>query len=138
MRARVLHRHLLGDNMATKRREYEPQMKAAIMAALLAGQGTAALAAEYKVPLGTIDAWRAHMKAAPPLASLASEKRKQIGDLLIDYLHANLSTLRKQQEVFSDPSWLTKQDAGELAVLHGVMTDKAIRLLEALGGTDNK
>lgn len=69
------------------------------------------------------------------VAKIATQKRDEIGGLLIEYLHANLSTLRSQQTVFSDPVWLEKQEAGELAVLHGVMTDKAIRLLEALGGS---
>ena len=107
------------------------------MAALLAGQSTAEIASAYKVPQGTILAWQSRLKKAPALAELAIEKRKEVGELLIDYLHANLSTLASQQRVFSDHDWLKTQDAGELAVLHGVMTDKAIRLLEALGGPGN-
>ena len=103
------------------------------MAALLAGQGTAAVAAEYHIPEGTVAAWRSRLKGAPSVAPLASGKRDEIGDLLIAYLHANLTTLREQTKVFSDPVWLMKQGADELAVLHGVMTDKAIRLLDALG-----
>ncbi len=109
------------------------------MAALLAGQGTAQIAAEYHVPEGTVRGWRSAVKNGGALttASVVTGKREQIGDLLIEYLHANLTTLREQQRVFADPVWLMKQEAGELAVLHGVMTDKAIRLLEALGGPGN-
>ena len=121
----------------SKRKEYDAATKAAVMAALLAGQGTEEVATAYKIPKGTIDSWRARMKTAPALALLASEKRDAIGSLLIDYLHANLTTLRSQQVVFGDREWLSKQDAGQVAVLHGVMTDKAIRLLEALGGVAN-
>ena len=122
----------------SKPKRHDPATKAAVMAALLSGQAAGDVAAEYKVPKGTVDAWRARMKQAPPLASLASEKRKQIGELLIDYLHASLTTLRQQQVVFSDEVWLKSQEAGELAVLHGVMTDKAVRLLEALGESRHK
>ena len=118
------------------RREYDPATKAAVMAALLAGQGTTEVAATYSVPEGTVKSWRARMKPGgeTDVSKVATEKREEIGSLLIDYLHANLTTLRAQNVVFADAAWLKTQDAGELAVLHGVMTDKAIRLLEALGG----
>lgn len=122
---------------SARRREYDASTKAAALSALLAGQRVDEVAAAYAIPEGTVKSWRARMKDASGAAkdaSVAPEKREQIGDLLIEYLHANLSALRKQQEVFADPAWLRTQDAGELAVLHGVMTDKAIRLLEALGG----
>ena len=121
--------------MANQR--YSPETKAAVMAALLEGQGAHRVAADFKLPEGTVKTWRARMKAADGSAKASSvepQKREEIGDLLIQYLHANLSTLRKQQAVFGDPEWLAKQNAADVAVLHGVMTDKAIRLLEALGG----
>lgn len=123
-----------------KRNGYSAAEKAAVMAALLAGQGTAQVAAGYKIPEGTVRGWRSAVKNGGALATatVVTAKREQIGDLLIDYLHANLTTLRKQQETFSDPTWLAKQGANELAILHGVMTDKAIRLLEALGGASNR
>lgn len=41
-------------------------------------------------------------------------------------------TLREQVKVFRDPNWLKQQSASEAAVLHGVIADKQIRLLEAL------
>lgn len=108
------------------------------MAALLAGQGAREVALNYKIPQGTVESWSSHMKRGGDVATLASTKKAQIGDLLVEYLHANLTTLKKQQEVFSDLAWLRKQGADELAVLHGVMTDKAIRLLEALGGAGTR
>ena len=114
--------------------KYSASTKAAAMAALLEGQSITKVAADFRLPEGTVKAWRHRMKGAATESKVATEKREEIGGLLIDYLHANLSTLRSQQLVFADAEWLKKQDAGELAVLHGVMTDKAIRLLEALGG----
>jgi hypothetical protein len=89
------------------------------------------VAREYSLPKGTVSSWR--QRQAGGVASNATQKRDEIGGLLVDYLHANLSTLKAQQVVFADPEWLKGQDAQELAVLHGVMTDKAIRLLDALG-----
>jgi len=106
------------------------------MAALLAGQGIQEVAKQYKIPEGTIKAWRARAKDASQVAAVAAGKKEEIGELLLEYLRTNLRTLKAQTIVFSDPLWLAKQDAGEVAVLHGVMTDKAIRLLEALSRAD--
>ena len=52
------------------------------------------------------------------------------------YLRELLVTTRAQLKVFRDESWLAKQAASEAAVLHGVLTDKAIRLREALAGSE--
>lgn len=117
--------------MADKR-QYDPETKAAAMAALLTGQSISAVADEYKIPRGTVASWRRVAKTAPMYEADQPQKR-EVGDLLLDYLRANLQALRAQAEVFSDRHWLAQQDASELAVLHGVMTDKAIRLMEAFG-----
>jgi transposase-like protein len=125
---------------ATKsRREYDASTKASVMAALLTGQGVTEVAAKYKVPEGTVKSWRARMKpgSETDVAKVATEKREEIATLLIQYLHANLTTLHAQAVVFSSKEWLEKQNAADAAVLHGVLTDKTIRLLEALGGVSN-
>ncbi len=59
-------------------------------------------------------------------------KKKEIGELILGYLAVSLSTLKKQAAFFADEKWLRKQDASSVAVLHGVLADKVIRLLEAL------
>lgn len=119
-------------------RSYAPELKAAVMAALLAGQSTPEIAEEYSVPEGTVRSWKSR-QGGTPVARVATEKSEEIGDLLLDYLRVSLRTLKTQVEHFGDKSWLASQDASELAVLHGVQTDKAIRLLEALsGGADEQ
>lgn len=107
---------------------YSEEIKAAAMAALLAGQSVSAVAREYKIPKGTVSGWK---KQAEEKSNNSTQK-KEIGSLLLDYLRTNLQTLKKQSEVFSDERWLKKQSASEVAVLHGVLADKTIRLLEAL------
>jgi len=124
---------------------YSPETKAAAMAALLAGQSISQVATEYKIPTGTVKGWSVLVRTTPEVVEVATgttgvaseattKKSAQIGDLLITYLRANLTTLEAQQAVFRDADWLRKQSADALAVLHGVLTDKAVRLLEALGG----
>jgi len=59
-------------------------------------------------------------------------QQAELGELIVGYLRENLATLASQARDFRDTEWLKKQPASEAAVLHGVLTDKAIRLLEAL------
>jgi transposase-like protein len=106
--------------------KYSEETKSAVMAALLAGQSLNQVAKEYNVPRSTLSRWK---NSDVPLNGT---QKKEIGDLLLDYLRANLETLTAQAEMFKNPEWLKKQTASDAAVLHGVMTDKAIRLLEAM------
>lgn len=115
--------------MAT--REHSPETKAQVLAALLEGQSISQVATAYNIPEGTVKSWKNRQKGEP-LASVATPKKEEIGDLLIDYLRTSLRTLKTQAEHFGDKQWLKDQDASSLAVLHGVAMDKAIRLLEAL------
>lgn len=109
--------------------QYSDEVKGQVMAALLTGQSVSSVAKQYNIPKGTVSTWK---QRAHEVASAPTQKKDLIGDLLLDYLIASLRTLAKQQEVFSESGWLKKQPAAELAVLHGVIADKTVRLLEAL------
>ena len=106
-------------------RHYTPETKAAVMAALLAGQGTTEVAREYEIPASTVSRWK--RKARQEVG-----RSDDVGELLLGYLTENLTTLTAQAKVFREAEWLRTQDAADVAVLHGVLTDKAVRLLEAL------
>jgi len=112
------------------RKVYDPEQKAAVMAALLAGQGVAEVARQYRLPKSTVSRWRQEARAA-------AGRSEDIGEILLEYLRENLVTLRAQAIHFRDPDWLRQWPAEQLAVLHGVMTDKAVRLLEAMEGPSN-
>lgn len=116
------------------RREYSPEEKAAVMAALLAGQSVSQAAATYRIPRGTIAAWSGEVRRM----QTDPNTKKDIGDLLVRYLESNLQALTAQMEVFSDRKWLEKQSASEVGVLHGILADKAIRLLEALADREQE
>jgi transposase-like protein len=107
--------------------QYSPDQKAAVIAALLAGQSVNSVAREYMLPKSTVSRW----KNEPTVPNDGTQK-KAVGELVLDYLRANLAALRTQTVMFSNMDWLAKQNAADIAVLHGVMTDKAIRLLEAM------
>ena len=99
------------------------------MAALLAGQSMSQVAEAYSLPLGTIKSWSARLRKLQPVEP--ENGRPSIEELLGTFLEETLITLSVQARHFRDPDWLAKQSASELAVLHGVETDKAVRLLEA-------
>ncbi len=109
----------------SERRKYTDEAKAAALADLmLIGPGAAS--AKYGIPAGTLRSWQSR---ANPVATL---KKDHIGALVATYLEANLQALTAQAYVASDPEYINKQPAESLAVLHGVMADKSVRLLEAL------
>jgi len=112
--------------------EYSDQIKAQALAALLAGQAPAHVAATFGIPVGTLKSWKSRQKNGDAVATVATEKRERIGELLLEYLVETIETLKAQQQVFRDKDWLLKQSASEAAVLHGVSVDKAVRLLEGL------
>jgi hypothetical protein len=69
--------------------------------------------------------------------SLASQKKIEIGNLLMALLKQELITLEAIAKAASDPVWLAKQRADSLAVFFGVMHDKNIKKIEALNGARN-
>jgi hypothetical protein len=115
-------------------KQHDDQTRAQVIAALLAGQSISQVAGEYKLPDSTVRGWANGI--GDELAKVRDKKREQFGDLIGDYLKESLTTLSVQQEHFRDKTWLQKQPAEALAVLHGVTADKAIRILEALETTD--
>lgn len=115
------------------RTEYSPEAKAAVMAALLAGQSVSSVAREYQIPKGTVSRWNRDKHTAIVGGTPRTDpKKERIGELVLTYLEKSLEALIAQSEVFADPKWIRKQSASELAVLHGVGVDKVFRIAEAL------
>lgn len=106
------------------------ETRAQVIAALLAGQGVNEVAAQYDLPKETVSYWKKSIPDAQ-LALIRTKKGERIEVLLFDYLTTLLETLRKQAEIAGEREYVHKQPADSLAVLHGVMADKGIRLLEA-------
>ncbi len=109
------------------------ERKAAVLAALMTGQSVTEVAKEYNIPRTTVQGWAS---ASEGVVKVRQEKKEHLGDLLISYVQTSLETLQKQVKIFADEKWLKEQTASEVAVLHGVIADKTIRLLEALAGPE--
>lgn len=105
-------------------------IKRAVIAALLTGQAAAKVAEETKVSVSTV--YRIRKTIGPELERMKQEWREEIQIQLFNTIVETQRTLRDQLEVLRNPQWLIKQSASELAILHGVLHDKQLRLLEAL------
>lgn len=101
------------------------------MAALLTGQAVSKIAADYKMPASTVSLWNKKVIALRQ-SSVEPVPKKRIGDAILAYLEEALYTLKAQVVIFGEAAWLRKQSASEVGVLHGILADKTIRLLEAL------
>ena len=102
-----------------------------MIAALLAGQGVEEVAGQYNLPKSTVGTWKKEIDQEH-FEQLRTKKGERFADLLSNYLDETLMTLASQAIFFRNVPWLKKQSASELAVLHGVQSDKALRLLEAI------
>lgn len=105
------------------------------MAALVAGADPPDVAREHAVPLTTVRTWARDLRRENLING--SEKRAELGALVADYLAESLVTLTAHARFARDEDWLRKQNASDVAVLHGVLNDKIVRLLAAMQPADN-
>lgn len=116
-------------------REYSPEVKAQVMAALLSGQSASSVAKEFGIPRGTVAAWQTR-KIEPILEGVATgaaqKKQDEINSLILDLLIAQLKSQISMADHAGNKEWLFGQDASAVAMLTGVGNDKVFRLLQAL------
>lgn len=114
-----------------KGKAHSDEVRAQAVAALLAGQGVSEVARQYKLPKSTVS--RLKNSLAPQvLEQVGTEKRESLAGLIEEHLSTSLKSATKlAHKVGTDDNWFTKQSADEIAILYGVLTDKAIRILEA-------
>lgn len=114
------------------KRVYSDETKAAVLAALLAGQAVSYVAEQYSIPEGTVKGWKHREINSQSPSSVVTQKKEEIGGLILALLRSELVTLDSMLASFTDQDWLRKQTASDVAVLFGVIQDKAFRKLEAL------
>jgi hypothetical protein len=111
-------------------KKHSDEVRAQVMASLLAGQGVNEVAAEYNLPDSTVSDLKRELERQ--FGEIRNKKGAKIEELLFGYLESNLTALKAQADVASEREYIFKQPADSLAVLHGVMADKSVRLLEAI------
>jgi hypothetical protein len=112
-------------------RKHSDEVQAEVMSALLAGQGVTEVSEQYNLPDSTVSDLKRRVEEE--FGDLRNKNRgEKIENLLFDYLTSNLNALQAQARIASEDEYLRQQSADKLAVLHGVMADKSVRLLEAI------
>lgn len=109
---------------------HSAEVKAAVMSALLTGQGVCEVADSFGLNESTVRNWKKKIDKEQ-LAEVSAKKNEDFEGLLVNYVCTNLRTLSAQSEEVGKPEYVKKQDAAALATLHGVIADKTIRILSA-------
>jgi len=109
---------------------YSDQVKAAVLAALLSGQSLRSVAQHSGVSRRTITAWRDASQLTGS-ALVAPQKKQAIGEQVYGLMEETIEALRAQLRATSDEVWIKRQSAADLAIFHGVLSDKCTRLLAA-------
>ncbi len=124
-----------------KRTSIPDEVKAAAMADLLL-MSSGAVAAKYRLNPKTVSVWKSRELPASQIVptDFVGLKKERITLLMLEYLEANLNAQIAQAYVAADPTYIHRQSADNLAILHGVLADKSVRLIEALqtGGAGEK
>lgn len=102
----------------------------AVLAALLAGETQERIAQLFDIDQSTVSRWKKNIREE--LGKLAQEQREQIELNIFITILKTQHAIQSQLDVFTDPQWIKRQSAEELGILHGILHDKSIRLLEAL------
>jgi len=98
------------------------------LAEMVAGSTVAEVSEKYSIPQQTVSGWKALL---PPELGETRTKRETVEELLSIYLEKILRANIAQLDVFANADWIQRQRASELAILQGVLFDKAIRIFDA-------
>lgn len=113
-----------------KGKAYPQEVKAKVIALLLAGATVMEIARELKIPHRSISNYKKEIPENQ-LAELSRKKGERLDDLVYQCLVTNLQTLNEQAVIVREKEYVLKQPADQLATLYGVMADKTLRLLGA-------
>jgi hypothetical protein len=101
-----------------------------VLVDLLTGHGVCGVAVRHGLSKSVVSRWKAEIPAVE-LEQVGTKKREQFADAVSGCVTANLESLTAQARAASDPDWIRQQSAKDLAMLHGVMFDKSLRILGA-------
>lgn len=112
-----------------RRSTIAPELRAAALADLLAGEQPAAVAARHGIDAATVRSWKARYVEGvakdatgetPPATlrpGVLERQKTYIGEAILDLLRAKLAASQAIATAVADPAWLKRQPASELAAL---------------------
>lgn len=107
------------------------EIRAAVLAELLAGHTVTHVSEKFKIPQGTVSRLR---KAIPAekLNEIETKKGERIAELITQNLELSFQAMNNIASQTANVEWLNRQNAHDLATLFGVTADKIFRVLEAI------
>ena len=113
-----------------KGQAYSNEVRAEVIAALLAGQGVSEVSRRYKIPKATVSRLKNGL-AVEQLEQIETGKKEKLSALIENHLTESLKAATTLAQKVSNDDWFIKQNAADIGVLYGILTDKSIRILEA-------
>lgn len=113
-------------------RTYTDELKAQAIADWKAGASLGQLVKDYHVPKATAQGW---LKGHERLAVQVSNPKKEpynLDQLAVELVDGSGKALVAIYRLAEDPTWLRQQNAADLGVFAGVISDKLYRLLGAV------
>ena len=115
------------------RRRHSEETRAAVMAALLSGQGVREVSRQYHLDSGLVSKWKKKIPRQQ-WTQLDAKKQQDFSELLNRYLKSIFEANIFVNEFIQgkcNSRYLQKQSAAELATFTGVNADKGVRFFEA-------
>jgi transposase-like protein len=113
-----------------KGKAHTNETRAAVIAALLQGQGVNEVARAYELSPSSVSDIKKSLSEGD-LEQVRTEKKESIAALVENHLRASLTACANIANITTNNDWVLKQSGDNLAVFYGVLSDKALRLLEA-------
>jgi hypothetical protein len=123
-------------------RAHDDDTRDAVANALLAGQGVTEVAKAYSLPKSTVSRIKRELDLE------RSAQLEQVGTAegdewvpsgkVSEYLEAALTALTVQAKVAADETYLRRYPPQQLGILHGIIADKAARIIEAVTGAQGR
>lgn len=122
-----------------------PDIKAAAIADLYAGDPPQIVADRYRLNPATVRSWKLREVSAAPLqidatqhATPAASQREHIGELVIELLRAKLEASQAIARATSNAAWLDRQSAAELALFGEWLDGSAFAIGDRLAGAGRR
>lgn len=109
-----------------KRVPHDDETKAMAMALLATGTPVMATARQLGCNAATVRYWRAQMGQLPP------KQMEHLAEVVDEYLDDAFQTISAILTAAQERDWILAQPASELAVFLGVITDKAVAVLDRI------
>jgi hypothetical protein len=120
-----------------------PDVRAAALADLQAGEQPAIVAAKYSLDAAMVRKWKERhvtsdvtpvTRDVTPVRPTVEAQQRAIGSIVLDLLRAKLEASRAIAEAAKNPAWLAEQPAAELAAFGQWLDSTAFAIGDRLAG----